>query len=79
MKYSTIYSLCLSLVSLPLPHVSNVWFAKKTKGAILLPLMSPQRGCTALMIAAYFGETATATLLIEKGADIEAKNKVRDR
>jgi len=41
--------------------------------------MSPQYGYTALMNAVIFGETATATLLIEKGADIEAKDKVRDR
>ena len=63
------------------PHVSYVRFAKKTKGAISLPLMPPQFlfEKTALMIAAYFGETATATLLIEKGADIEAKDEVRDK
>jgi len=56
-----------------------VLFAKKTKGAISLPLMSPQSGLTALMFAAYEGETATATLLIKKGADIQAKDEVRDK
>ena len=71
------YSHCLSL-SLSLPRVSNVRFAKKTKGAISLPFMSPQLGRTALTIAAANGKTATATLLIEKGADIEAKRIVRD-
>jgi len=40
--------------------------------------MSPQRGCTALMFAARDGKTATATLLIQKGADIQAKDEVRD-
>jgi len=65
--------------SLSLPLVSNVRFAKKTEGAISLPLMSLQLGRTAITIAAANGETATATLLIEKGADIEAKNDVRDR
>ena len=69
----------LSLPFLSLPHVSNVRFAKKTKGAISLPLMSPQDGLTALMKAAIYGETATATLLIQKGADIEAKDDVRDK
>jgi len=41
--------------------------------------MSPQSGWTALMFAAIFGETATATLLIETSADIEAKDNVSDR
>jgi len=41
--------------------------------------MSPQRGRTALMITADNGETATATLLIEKGADILAMDKVKDK
>ncbi len=41
--------------------------------------MSPQDGWTALIHAAIQGITATATLLIEKGADIEAKDRVRDR
>ena len=54
-------------------------FANKTKGAISLPLMFPQYGWTVLMLAAFNGKTATATLLIEKGADIEAKDIVRDR
>ena len=54
-------------------------FAKKTKGAISLPLMSPQGGMTALMWAAIYGETATATLLIDKGANIGAKDGVRDK
>ena len=70
----------LSLTSLSLSpfHASYVCFAKKTKGAISLPLMSPQFGWTALMWATRDGKTATATLLIEKGADIEAKDEVRD-
>ena len=41
--------------------------------------MSPQSGETALMFAATNGKTATATLLIEKGADFEAKSMVRDK
>jgi len=41
--------------------------------------MSPQGGWTALMLAAFNGETATATLLIQNGADIEAKDGVRDK
>jgi len=76
--FSVSPSLPLSLSLLSLPHVSNLRFAKKTKGAISLPLMSPQYGSTALMLAAMNGWTATATLLIEKGADIEAKSKVKD-
>ena len=43
------------------------------------PLMSPQNGRTALIWAAYYGKTATATLLIEEGADKDAKNNVRIR
>ena len=41
------------------------------------PLMSPQYGMTALMCAARYGKTATATLLIERGADKDAKDRVR--
>ena len=41
------------------------------------PLMSPQAGVTALISAAWNGETATATLLIERGADKDAKDNVR--
>ena len=41
------------------------------------PLMSPQFGRTALVEAVAHGETTTATLLIERGADKEAKNNVR--
>jgi len=41
------------------------------------PLMSPQNGRTALICAAANGMTATATLLIERGADKDAKNNVR--
>ncbi len=41
------------------------------------PLMSPQVGCTALIWAAMYGKTATAALLIERGADKDAKNIVR--
>jgi len=35
-------------------------------------------GFTALMIASQHGHTATAQLLVEAGADKEAKSKVRD-
>ena len=35
-------------------------------------------GWTALMIASQNGHTATAQLLVEAGANKEAKNKVRD-
>ena len=41
------------------------------------PLMSPQNGDTALILAAINGKTATATLLIERGADKDAKDNVR--
>ena len=52
---------------------------RATKEVPMSPLMSPQDGMTALMYAARYGKTATATLLIERGADIGAKDKVRIR
>ena len=37
-----------------------------------------QNGITALMIAAGGGQLSCLELLVEKGADLNAKNKVRD-
>jgi len=39
--------------------------------------LMPQDGMSALMHAAINGHTEVAALLIERGADIQAKNKVR--
>ena len=39
--------------------------------------MSHQSGMTALMWAANNGRTEIVTLLLERGADIEAKNRMR--
>ena len=39
--------------------------------------MSTQFGVTALMFAAANGSTETATLLLVRGADIEARDMVR--
>ena len=39
--------------------------------------VSIQCGATALMDAAYHGRTEIATLLLERGADIEAMDEVR--
>ena len=41
------------------------------------PLMLLQYGMTALMWAVINGRTETATLLLDKGVDIDAKDKVR--
>ena len=46
----------------------------------VLPLLAPpaaQFGDTALIYASYNGHTETVALLEEKGADLEAKDKVR--
>ena len=37
-----------------------------------------QDGSTALMLAAMYGHLACVKVLVEKGADLEAKNNVRD-
>ena len=39
--------------------------------------LMPQNGRSALMLAAEMGHTEIAALLIERGADIQAKDKVR--
>ena len=37
-----------------------------------------QDGLTALILAAMFGKLSCLELLVEKGADLNAKNNVRD-
>ena len=43
---------------------------------LVSPLL-PQDGFTPLIVAARNGATETAAMLIDRGADLEAKNKVR--
>ena len=60
-------------------YVSNVRFEIYERAISMSPLMSPQDGRTARMWAANNGSTETVTLLLERGADIEAKDEVRIR
>ena len=43
---------------------------------LVSPLL-PQDGCTPLIYAAASGATETAAMLIDRGANLEAKDKVR--
>jgi hypothetical protein len=63
-------SLLLLLLLLPICYVYGV--------RVPLPL-SVQYDETALMVASEIGHTPTVKLLLEAGADTEAKNKVREK
>ncbi len=46
-------------------------------GTIVSQMRKPQDGATALMLSAKFGHVKCLRQLLEKGADKEAKDKVR--
>ena len=50
-----------------------LWYVRR----VLTGCRAPQYGRTPLMLAALEGQLEVARELISKGADIEAKNKVR--
>ena len=43
----------------------------------LIHALLPQHGFTSLIMAATYGHFEVASLLLQRGADIEAKDKVR--
>ena len=64
----------LSLLSLILFHHLSL-----PRSLMLVSSLLPQDGCTPLIRAAAKGKTETAAMLIERGADLEAKDNVRTR
>jgi len=61
---------------LPCVHICATQQEPLDQLRVSLPLM-PQDGKSAILFAAKGGHTETAALLIERGADIQAKSKVR--
>ena len=51
-----------------------LWYVRR----VLTGCRAPQDGWTPLMYAAHFGKLEVARELISKGADIEARDKVRE-
>ncbi|MCP4824868.1 MAG: ankyrin repeat domain-containing protein, partial [Shimia sp.] len=47
------------------------------RGAVTCGLATSQYGSTALVLAACRGHTETVELLLDRGADLEAKNNVK--